>query len=116
MTKFKNSILDKLTPKDRLFLKENLDMEKQIYLDVTYYIQIQKCSSNISAVEKELGIIKPTQRPDLDNYDKFLLDSLHNVFYNDDSQVIDIHSRKLYSLQPRTEITIRMEILKTQEE
>lgn len=34
------------------------------------------------------GLDHPTQRPDLDNYDKLVLDALQGIVYADDSQVV----------------------------
>lgn len=34
------------------------------------------------------GLDHPTQRPDLDNYDKLVLDALEGIIYSDDSQVV----------------------------
>lgn len=45
-------------------------------------------------------------RGDLDNYEKLALDCLTGIAYEDDHQVIALKSRKVYSLKPRTEITI----------
>lgn len=85
-----------------------------VYLDVSYYYPIPLGDSIAVAAMKEAGYINPTVRIDLDNYDKFLLDALHEVIYDDDKHVISINSRKLFSLTPRTVVTatIRRNILK----
>lgn len=46
-------------------------------------------------------------RPDLDNYVKFYCDVLNEVAYCDDRQVTRLWSEKLYSSNPRVEITIQ---------
>lgn len=44
--------------------------------------------------------------PDLDNMIKFYLDVAIGVIYEDDKQVVKITAEKVYSKEPRTEITI----------
>lgn len=44
--------------------------------------------------------IHPIVRPDLDNYQKAVCDSLNGIIYVDDSQVVEIMSRKYYSKPP----------------
>ena len=39
----------------------------------------------------------PIGRPDADNYAKLVLDALNGVLWRDDSQVVDLHVRKVYS-------------------
>ena len=47
-----------------------------------------------------------TGRPDIDNLQKFVQDSLNKVFYRDDSLICKIISEKVYSDVPRTEIIL----------
>ena len=52
------------------------------------------------------GITQHTTKPDDDNLQKTYQDCLNGIAYSDDCQVIVKKCRKLYSLQPRTEIVI----------
>ncbi len=59
--------------------------------------------------EKELasvGKIRPTTKPDSDNYSKSLLDAMNGIIYEDDSQVVDLSVSKFYSENPRVEIRV----------
>lgn len=47
-----------------------------------------------------------TGTPDIDNLQKFVLDSLNKIFFRDDSLVCRISACKQYSEKPRTEIII----------
>lgn len=76
----------------------------ELYCD--FYIPIPKGDSVITATKKELQEILPSQRPDIDNYEKLLLDALHDVVYDDDSRVIRIVANKYFSIEPRTEIRV----------
>lgn len=51
-------------------------------------------------------------RPDLDNLEKFIIDIGTGILYEDDRYIVKIQSEKIYSLQPRTEISIRTLSLK----
>ena len=50
----------------------------------------------------EDGTIRPTKKPDTDNVLKVIADSLNQVAYKDDAQVVDASVRKFYSRKPRT--------------
>ena len=52
-----------------------------------------------------------TKKPDIDNLEKFVLDSLNKVMWKDDSQVFSVVKSKSYTLQdPRTEIKIEYDV------
>ena len=43
------------------------------------------------------GLEKPCKKPDIDNIAKTYLDGMNGVVFKDDTQVIDLHVKKLYS-------------------
>lgn len=47
-----------------------------------------------------------TIKSDLDNLVKFSLDCMNGIVYKDDAQIYEIVAQKVYSDNPRTEITI----------
>ena len=47
-----------------------------------------------------------TQKPDLDNLAKAVLDGLNRVAFGDDSQVVDLRTRKLWGEPAQTKVTI----------
>lgn len=56
------------------------------------------------------GRIWAPGRPDNDNYVKGLFDALNGIIWKDDSQVVDLHSRKLYAAsneEPGVDIMIQ---------
>lgn len=64
---------------------------------------------SVSKKKRELmmsGKIRPMKRPDTDNVLKSVLDSLNDIAYHDDAQVVDCQIRKFYSDSPRVEVTI----------
>lgn len=55
----------------------------------------------------ESGALRPTTKPDVDNYVKGVKDGLNKVIWHDDSQVIELTVRKFYSLSPRVVVCIK---------
>ena len=96
----------------REWLKHNLgkyDTGVAIAVDLKFYIKPPKA---IARVKKNQNILKSetlrvVNKPDLDNLEKSVLDSINGHAYEDDNQISDLHSCKRYSLNPRVEIVIR---------
>jgi Holliday junction resolvase RusA-like endonuclease len=107
------------------------DPEKsQLYKDTVYSIALQnkpkelmqgpivltiKCHrgipKSILSSKKKLGKamsgeLRPTTKPDVDNYAKGIKDALKGVIWQDDSQVVSLTVSKHYSITPRVEIEI----------
>jgi len=53
-----------------------------------------------------MGEIRPTTKPDADNYAKAVLDGLNKIAFYDDSQIIELVITKNYSFNPRVEVEI----------
>jgi Holliday junction resolvase RusA-like endonuclease len=77
-----------------------------IVMTVRVYRGIPKSLSKKLIPEAEAGRIRPSSRPDADNYLKSCLDALNGIAFKDDSQVVSVHVHKFYSSTPRTEIEI----------
>jgi Holliday junction resolvase RusA-like endonuclease len=100
--------IDELIPKQyKKYLDKLMKEEIEYYtlIDVVFYVKIPKADSVETTILKETGQIRPAIAPDLDNYIKLLADVMHNTIYTDDKRLVGIDSKKLYSLNPRTEIT-----------
>lgn len=84
---------------------------EKIYTDVEIEIDCYIATLNsFSKVDKELAelkYIRPSTKPDSDNFAKTYLDALNGYLWDDDGQVVDLHCRKYYSKNPRVEIRIR---------
>ena len=55
--------------------------------------------------EAMVGRLRPTGRPDLDNFAK-MLDALNMVVWNDDAQIVELVVFKRYSEAPQLAITV----------
>jgi len=77
-----------------------------IALDIIFFMPIPASTSGIKKRQMENGIIAHTKKPDIDNLQKFVLDCLNNLAFEDDSQIVEIRAKKIYSSKPGT--TIRL--------
>ena len=57
----------------------------------------------VAALDNE---IRPTSRPDTDNYVKGVLDALNGTVVKDDSIIVDLIAQKFYSNIPRIELEV----------
>jgi Holliday junction resolvase RusA-like endonuclease len=49
---------------------------------------------------------KPCKKPDIDNIAKTYLDAMNGVIFVDDTQVIDLHVKKLYSVVAGVDVMV----------
>src|SRR5262245_14547308 len=52
------------------------------------------------------GDVRPTTRPDADNYVKAALDAINEIVVSDDSMIVDLVVSKRYAVVPQITITI----------
>lgn len=76
-------------------------------LRVVAYYPIPSSKSKKQQRLMEDGVIRPTTKPDSDNILKIVADSLNQIAYKDDAQVVDAQIRKFYSRKPRVVVSIR---------
>ena len=76
----------------------------EIVLNV--YMEIPKSASKKAKMEMLMSKY-PTKKPDCDNYLKSICDALNGVCFNDDCQFVMATVNKLWSEEPKAEITIR---------
>lgn len=77
-------------------------------LSIRFIVPIPASGSKKKRTAQIMGEIKPTKKPDLDNYVKFVKDCLNGVVWLDDSQVVEYREpfAKVYGEMPRTEIEV----------
>lgn len=79
---------------------------EEIRLRIDVYRKIPKSFSKKKHQQAVDGELRPTTKPDIDNLAKGIKDGLSKVIWHDDSQVTELVARKLYSDNPRAEVTI----------
>lgn len=108
-----------ITPKDTVNYETLVHMEyleqcdefrfpddAMLDMRIKAYYSIPKSASKKKRVAMLTGEIRPTKKPDMDNVVKIIADSLNQVAYRDDTQIVDCQCRKFYSDKPRVEVTI----------
>lgn len=108
MAKTRKDLIHQLSKEDYAFIKNLIDNPESDYfveLSMKYFIKIPNSTSIKDSIKMIHGIIRPIVRPDIDNYNKYILDTLHEVLYDDDNRVVRSEEEKLYAIEPRTEIT-----------
>lgn len=71
------------------------------------YYSIPKSQTKTKKELMKKQLLRPTKKPDMDNVVKIIADSLNQVAYHDDKQIVDCQCRKFYSDNPRVEVTIK---------
>lgn len=81
-----------------------IDCECSLFLKV--FRKIPNSFSKKKRYAASEGVIRPTTKPDTDNYVKGVLDALNGTVLKDDSVVCEIFAQKFYSERPRIEVFI----------
>jgi len=76
-------------------------------LDIVFYFSVPKSTSTAKRKQMLRDDIHHMIKPDNDNLQKYYLDCMTGIIYEDDCQVVDIHARKVYGDSPRTVICVR---------
>ena len=76
-------------------------------IKINNYFPIPKSFNKVDVLLCEMGIIRPTGKPDWDNLGKTYSDIIQPWIIKDDALIVDGESHKYYSLKPRVEITIK---------
>lgn len=84
----------------------NLTKARSFDVDLVFLFMPPRSSSLGTKNRAYWGLSDYNQKPDCDNLEKFYLDCMTGILWDDDSQVVNLSSRKEYSEKPRTEITI----------
>ena len=80
---------------------------------ITLYLYIRlpvpKSYSKKATADCLSGLVRPTKKSDIDNFTKSLMDGMNEIVYKDDSQVVDLHVRKIYSDEPGVDVCVMEE-------
>lgn len=71
------------------------------------YFGIPKSASKKKREQMIAYLVRPTKKPDIDNIQKIICDSLNKVAYHDDSSIVEAHVNKYYSERPRVSVIIK---------
>ncbi len=77
--------------------KESWFNGEPLQMIISAYYEIPKSTTKKKRAEIMDGKLYPTKKPDADNIAKVICDALNKIAYKDDTQIIDLTVRKLYS-------------------
>ena len=77
-----------------------------VKVNVMYHMIMPTSFSKKKKLQALSGNLAHVKRPDLDNLNKFLMDCLKGIIFEDDSQVYKIECEKIYADKPKTVINI----------
>lgn len=95
--------------KDLRAMARGLDVEPlqdALSVEIWFYRAVQKSISKKEHLRRTTGHVRPTVKPDTDNYIKSTLDALNGILWRDDTQIVDLTAHKFYSDNPRIEIEL----------
>ncbi len=78
-----------------------------LHVTVTAWLGVPTSWSKKKTASALAGIVRPTKRPDVDNYAKAALDALNTVVFADDSQITELTVSKHYDQRPGLCITVK---------
>jgi len=80
-------------------------VEGPVAVTLEVHMPIAASWSRARKQDAEIGKIRPTGRPDLDNFAK-MLDALNHIVWSDNSQIVELTVFKRYSLTPQMAVTV----------
>jgi hypothetical protein len=85
-------------------------LETPVSLSIYIRVSVPKSYSKKRTKNCLDQIERPTKKPDNSNVLKSIEDSCNGVIYKDDSQIVDSHTRKVYSSVAGVDVFIREEL------
>ncbi len=77
-----------------------------VYLAIALPVPLSWSKKRKEAALKQL--IRPTSRPDIDNYVKAIFDGMNGVAFVDDAQVVRLECEKFYGETPGVVVTVNL--------
>jgi len=86
-------------------------LETPVTVAIYIRMEIPKSFSKQKRKDALEGITKPLKTPDLDNCAKCFLDSMNQVVYLDDKQVVNLHVTKVWSEIGAVEVMVKEDLI-----
>ena len=86
---------------------KRFDDHAALVLEVHAYYAIPLSVSRKRRNLMQSGKLRPTIKPDWDNIGKVIADSLNQIAYRDDAQIVEARICKYYADDPRVEVMIQ---------
>lgn len=88
----------------------SLPLDCPLLVKIEFYFAYKKIHYRTGCYSNQLREDIPiwyTNKPDIDNLVKFVMDALNTIYWKDDKQIVHVVASKQYSEKPRTEILIK---------
>lgn len=82
------------------------DQHEAYHVRMWFYLPINQSDNTSERNAKLWGLVPANEKPDFDNLTKFYLDCANGILWSDDKRIVEGHSKKFYSENPRTIIEI----------
>lgn len=82
-------------------------LQGALEIEIEFYMPIRKSWSKSKKESCLSGKEKPTNKFDIDNLLKAVLDGCNGLLWIDDGQIVDVKARKSYSEHPRVELKVK---------
>jgi Holliday junction resolvase RusA-like endonuclease len=80
--------------------------EGPVRLSVMVMLPIPASWSGKKQTAAASGNLRPTSKPDWDNFGKIASDGMNGIVYRDDSQIVSATVEKHYSINPRVDVLV----------
>jgi len=77
-----------------------------VMVDLTFYFEPPKSTSGIRRRQMLNHVLHHTKKPDADNCAYIVTNAMKNIFYTDDSQIIDLNIHKRYGDLAKTVVKV----------
>jgi Holliday junction resolvase RusA-like endonuclease len=81
-------------------------IEAPVRIELLVELPVPASWSRRKTADAITGHIRPTSRPDVDNYLKAILDAISTIVVADDAQVVEVYAKKKFSVAPKMIATI----------
>ena len=88
---------------------EPLETPVSVFIHIT--LPIPQSYSKKRSEDCLNGFERPTKRPDLTNIIKSIEDGMNGIVYKDDSQIVSLHSTKVYGTIGLVEVLVKEELV-----
>jgi Holliday junction resolvase RusA-like endonuclease len=98
---------DALAWQARAALRSKPPSDRPIAVLIHVFAPIAQSWNMREKADARAGASRPTSKPDADNFAKIIGDSLNNIAWFDDSQIVDLRVIKRYSERPAMRVEAR---------
>lgn len=81
-------------------------LEGPLQVTIVAWMPIPESWSGVKRLKAQNGEIRPSGKPDYDNFAKIVGDALNQIVWEDDSQIVDGQCVKMYSRNPRLTVEV----------